>query len=117
MSGTSPPMISDDEAALAAGEIEADDVPEDRFTLECARDIPHRAESENNHAVGFCVASYRVLLTGAALSENELTVERAHAELVENCRGGVHEIVVCQERHKHPEDHARRWHIHTYVWM
>ena len=48
-------------------------------------------------------------------AEGELTVERAHTELVEKCRGGCDEIVVCEELHSNPAEQARRWHIHAYV--
>ena len=59
--------------------------------------------------------NHRVLLTFAALYEGELIVDRAFTELVEKCRGGCDEIVVCQELHSNPAEEARRWHIHAYV--
>ena len=109
-------MEGGDVEAPPAHEGEAEPVQEYRVDLDFARDIPNQREGDINAAGGFRVANYRVLLTYSALHENELTIQRAFEELVTKCRGGCHEIVVCLELHAHPADHARRWHIHAYVW-
>ena len=98
--------VEDVPAALEDGEEDADD----RFGLPFAR-----AVANQNGGGRFRVNNHRVLLTFAALYEGELIVDRAFTELVEKCRGGCDEIVVCQELHSNPAEEARRWHIHAYV--